>query len=278
METLFEADIVAFTKNILLALTPIAAGKNIALDFLSNKKKIQAFFSPAGLANELIEKICSLFQSDSTNQKIVLSVEIINKGACIITIKIENDLQHRATTLPPATTGERKYVIEIALTSKQSEVITEPENLPLKKTSQTLPEFYFEIKKRLHSHFSKAENLVAVLSNHNPKEAAFLKKINALIIANLDNTQFDANHLSIEMNMSRTQLYRRLKPIIRQSTGSYIQTIKLQKAKELFETTDLRINEVSYKTGFESASHFTKAFTKLYGLKPSLFCRTRRNK
>ncbi|NJN42917.1 MAG: helix-turn-helix transcriptional regulator [Flammeovirgaceae bacterium] len=73
--------------------------------------------------------------------------------------------------------------------------------------------------------------------------------------------------------MSRTQLFRRLKPIIRQSPGSYIRTLKLQKAKELFETTDLRISEVAYQTGFETASHFTKVFTKQYGVKPSLFCR-----
>ena len=148
----------------------------------------------------------------------------------------------------------------------------------MKVENQIIPEFYAEIRKRLYSHFSKADNLVALLSDHNPKEAVFLKKINGLILANLGNTQFDANHLSIAMNMCRTQLYRKLKPITHQSPGNYIKTIRLQKAKEFFETTDLRVNEVSYKIGFESPSHFTKAFIKLYGVKPSLFCRKKCNK
>ena len=115
------------------------------------------------------------------------------------------------------------------------------------------------------------------LSRSNPLEAAFLKKVNELIVSNMETHQFDTNHLSEIMNLSRTQLFRRLKPIVQQSPGSYIRMIKLQKAKELFETTDLRISEVAYKTGFETASHFTKVFTKQYGVKPSLFCKKKDN-
>lgn len=279
MESFVHTDIVPFAKNILLALKPIADSKKTRLIFLSNKKKIPAFFSPAGLAVELIEKISGLLQIASGKQEVVLCIEIISKEECIIKIKISGaDVVHGKTNVfPVSITGETEYAIKIALTSKEPKAVIDPV-IPSQKTLQALPEFYFEIRKRLRSHFSKADNLVAGLSTHNPKEVAFLKRINALIFANLDNTQFDANHLSIAMNMSRTQLYRRLKPIIRQSTGSYIQTLKLQKAKELFETTDLRINEVSYRTGFESPSHFTKAFTKLYGLKPSLFCKSQCNK
>jgi AraC-like DNA-binding protein len=140
-----------------------------------------------------------------------------------------------------------------------------------------IPDYYAEVRKRLRSHFTKSENLVEGLSRQNPREAAFLKKVNDMILSNLENRQFDANYLSEIMSMSRTQLFRRLKPIIRQSPGSYIRLIKLQKAKELFETTDLRISEVALKTGFETASHFTKVFTKQYGVKPSLFCKRREN-
>jgi AraC-like DNA-binding protein len=124
-------------------------------------------------------------------------------------------------------------------------------------------------------HFSKAEQLVATLAHSNPKEAAFLKKVNALIVENIGNPQMDANYISRALHMSRTQLFGRLKPIIRQSPGNYIKALKLQKAKELFQTTDLRINEVAYRTGFESPSHFTKAFVRRFGVKPSLFCRNK---
>lgn len=75
----------------------------------------------------------------------------------------------------------------------------------------------------------------------------------------------------------RTQLYRKLQPIIRQAPGCYIQTLRIQKAKELLETTDMRVGEVAFKTGFQTPSHFTRIFIKHYGVRPSLFCRQTKN-
>ena len=107
------------------------------------------------------------------------------------------------------------------------------------------------------------------------RNAAFLAKVNELILKNLDNPQFDANHLAEAMNMSRTQLFRRLKPVIKKSTAAYIRIIRLKKAKELLETTDLRVGEVAFKTGFETASHFSKVFNSQYGFNPSMVGKTR---
>jgi transcriptional regulator GlxA family with amidase domain len=134
-----------------------------------------------------------------------------------------------------------------------------------------LPKFYAEVRKRLRSHFTQGEMLVAALSNGHPQEAAFLQKINALIIANLKDEQFDTTALCKAMAMSRTQLFRRLKPLIRQAPAHYIKNMRLQNAKELLETTDLTVGEVTFKTGFQSQSHFTKIFLQRYGVLPSVF-------
>jgi AraC-like DNA-binding protein len=104
-----------------------------------------------------------------------------------------------------------------------------------------------------------------------------MKKINNLISENLDKEGFDANHLSKAMQMSRAQLYRKLQAMIRQTPGCYIRKIRIQKAKELLETTDMRVGEVAYKTGFQTSSHFTRLFIQYYGVKPSLFCRQHKN-
>lgn len=135
--------------------------------------------------------------------------------------------------------------------------------------------FFAEVQQRLQSHFSKTENLIVSLNQRNPRDAAFLTKVNELILKNLESTQFDANHLAEAMNMSRTQLFRRLKPIIKKPTAAYIKNIRLNKAKELLETTDLRIGEVAFKTGFETASHFTKVFAKQFGFNPSMIGKPR---
>ena len=86
---------------------------------------------------------------------------------------------------------------------------------------------------------------------------------------NINDESFDANKLSSEICLSRTQLFRKLKNVTGQSPADYIKQLRLQKAKKLLETTDKRVGEAAFETGFESVSHFTKVFRKRYGFKPS---------
>jgi len=136
--------------------------------------------------------------------------------------------------------------------------------------------FYAEMRKRLQSHFSRSEQLVATLSLHQPKEACFLREVNALIESNMDREGFDVGQLSTALCMSRVQLYRKLKSLIRQTPADYIKALRLRKAKGLLETTDLRIGEIAFQTGFRSQSHFTRVFTEQYAMSPSLFSRSKK--
>jgi AraC-like DNA-binding protein len=115
---------------------------------------------------------------------------------------------------------------------------------------------------------------MATLAQTKPREAAFMQRINTLIKVNLEDEYFDTEALCNAMSLSRSQLFRRLKSLIRQSPANYIKIIRLQKAKELFETTDMTVSEVAFKTGFQTLSHFTNIFQKQYGLLPSAFRRT----
>ncbi|MEI7725517.1 MAG: helix-turn-helix domain-containing protein [Bacteroidota bacterium] len=152
---------------------------------------------------------------------------------------------------------------------------TASQNQPLQTnpSTYTLPQFYREIQKRLHTHFTQAEKLIATLEQNRPQEAAFMQKINTLIKVNLENEHFDSNALCKSMSMSRTQLFRRLKSLIHQAPAIYIKTIRLQRAKEMLETSDFTVSEIAYKTGFQTVSHFTKIFKKQYGIQPSVFRR-----
>jgi transcriptional regulator GlxA family with amidase domain len=144
-------------------------------------------------------------------------------------------------------------------------------------TPNNIPQFYAEIQKRLRSHFTEAEKHMASLEQRNPKEAAFMQRINALIKVNLEDESFDTGALCKAMSMSRTQLFRRLKSLIRQAPAHYIKTMRLQKAKELLETADLTVSEVAFKTGFQNLSHFTNIFQKQYGILPSVFLRSHKS-
>ena len=281
-----QADIVHIIKHIVLALQPVAKAENIDLIFSSPVNALNAMFLPNLLASELTTIICKMIDIVPDHETISVSIEIIDDEKCKIIVAntgidltihkgIANDWKLVVTTIP-IKNHATQYEITVALADNHSDnEIILPKINPGK-----MPGYYYyynEIGKRLRSHFTKAENLLEVLSLHNPREASFLRKVNELIISNMENNQFDANHLGDALHLSRTQLFRRLKPIIQQSPGNYIRTIKLQKAKELLETTDMLISEVAYKTGFDTASYFTKVFTRQYGIKPSLFCRKKPN-
>ncbi|HUR31224.1 MAG TPA: hybrid sensor histidine kinase/response regulator transcription factor [Saprospiraceae bacterium] len=101
------------------------------------------------------------------------------------------------------------------------------------------------------------------------KEDAFLKKIRSLVEENLSESAFEIEGLSQLAGMSRSQMFRKLKALTGQSPSLYIRGIRLQKAKELLEDSDLNVSEVAYQVGFSSPAYFSDAFTEMYNIRPS---------
>jgi AraC-like DNA-binding protein len=71
------------------------------------------------------------------------------------------------------------------------------------------------------------------------------------------------------MNFSESQLYRKLKATSGKSTALFIRSIRLQKGKELVQTTDKTVSEVAYDVGFNDPSYFSRAFKEEFGQSPS---------
>ncbi len=99
--------------------------------------------------------------------------------------------------------------------------------------------------------------------------ALFIQKTVALIQENIENSDYHAKDLAEQMNISESQLYRKLKAITTYSTAIFIRKIKLQTAKKLLETTDKSVSEICYETGFNNPSWFSKAFKQEFGFAPS---------
>lgn len=69
-----------------------------------------------------------------------------------------------------------------------------------------------------------------------------------------------------EFYISRTQLYTLCKQYIPMGVASYIKTKRLSKAKELLQTTDMSICDISKATGFSDYNYFLKSFKKHFGV------------
>lgn len=86
--------------------------------------------------------------------------------------------------------------------------------------------------------------------------------------------QLSMRILARSVNLSAT----RLRQLFKQETGrtpmQYLKDLRLQRAKELLQTTFLSIKQVSFFSGIQNANHFMREFKKRCGLTPSQF-RTR---
>ncbi len=96
----------------------------------------------------------------------------------------------------------------------------------------------------------------------------FLNKINMVIEKNMTNENLSVDMLAVEIGLSRSQLFRKIKQITNQSTSEYINMVKIKKATTLIASQNYTIDEVSFQTGFNSHSYFTKCFKKIHGQTP----------
>ena len=277
-------DIVELLKQLVSLLQPFAQSHGIVLTF-NQRKKLVLLFRPDQVILDMTSLICNIISYTPQGNTITIAACIEKK---VFKVQVSNTGIN--LSLVSEITGSCKQPLKVKGNTEIKQTQFEwslPVDLPVEDQEKNykdaeagnkkiIPEYYDEIRKRLRSHFSKADNLVAQLSIMYPREAAFLQKINAVIVANMENELFGASALNREMNMSRTSLFRRLKPLIQQSPATYIKSIRLQKAKELLETTDISVGDAAFKTGFQTQSHFTKAFSEMFGFLPSAIRRKNR--
>ena len=275
-----ETEIISFLKYVVKSIANYAKANKVTILYSSGLKKQVVMYNPFLLSQSITQLICNMINLLPPKSKIGFRIFISDDNKNL-QIKIENNNIDLARFNEVNCQSVYTFVAH-PLANGTLYTLSLPLNQPISNNNETsatnspasdLPQFYKEIQKRLQSHFTQTERLIANLEKNRPQEAAFMQKINTLIKVNLEDENFDSNALSKAMLMSRTQLFRRLKLLIKQAPATYLKNFRLQRAKEMLETTDLTVSEIAYKTGFQTISHFTKIFKEHYGMAPTVFRR-----
>tara|TARA_R110002050_G_scaffold56512_3_gene127183 strand:+ start:140928 stop:142988 length:2061 start_codon:yes stop_codon:yes gene_type:complete len=106
------------------------------------------------------------------------------------------------------------------------------------------------------------------MSHTSNSEENFIDQIALIILENLSNEQFGVSELAAIMNMSRSNLLRKIKKNTQLSASQFIRQVRLKKSMQLLKQTSLTISEISYQVGFGSTSYFIKCFREYYGHPP----------
>ena len=79
--------------------------------------------------------------------------------------------------------------------------------------------------------------------------------------------------LSQLIGVSVPHLQRLFKAETRTSPIACLRDLRLEKGRELLETTFMRVSAIGIEIGMNSESHFTRDFKKKYGVKPTEYRR-----
>ena len=110
--------------------------------------------------------------------------------------------------------------------------------------------------------------LEAQTDKGNAATSIFFTRFKDVVEAKLEESELGVEELASEMNLSRVQLYRKVKAITGASPVELLRTARLKRGYQMLMTTDMSISEVAYKVGFTAPSYFTKCFKEEYGFVP----------
>jgi DNA-binding response OmpR family regulator/nitrogen-specific signal transduction histidine kinase len=96
-----------------------------------------------------------------------------------------------------------------------------------------------------------------------------IEKVNKYTLENISDTEFGIEELSKAIGMSTVYLNKKISALTGKTSSEYVRSIRLRRAAQLLEKSDLSISEVAYEVGYNSPKYFSKYFKDEYNILPS---------
>ncbi|MBC6994182.1 ATP-binding protein [Neolewinella lacunae] len=128
-----------------------------------------------------------------------------------------------------------------------------------------------QTREQLRKRFATAIELKPEEITANSIDQSFLQSALHVVEAHLAEENFSVEDLAQALNMSRSNLNRKLRALINQSSNQFIQSVRLQRAADLLRQRAGTVGEIAFQTGFSSTAYFVKCFKDKYGQTPGTF-------
>lgn len=107
------------------------------------------------------------------------------------------------------------------------------------------------------------------LNHLDESDRYFMNRFKKKILANMGNADMKMDDLGAEMQLSKVQLYRKVKAMTGKTPVELLKEMRLQRAYTLLMQTDKTVAEVSAEVGFALPGYFSSCFKKQYGVLPT---------
>ncbi len=182
------------------------------------------------------------------------------------TIKTDKRTSHIPVILLTARTADQ-HKLE-GLENGADDYITKPFNFELLELRiRNLLELREKMRTRFQKNFEIQPSEISITS----LDEKFLTKVKTITEENMQEPEFSVEKLSSEVGISRAHLYNKLLALTGKTPIEYIRIMRIRRAAQLLEKSQLTVMEVAYKVGFNDPRYFTKHFKSEYQLTPTQY-------
>ena len=103
----------------------------------------------------------------------------------------------------------------------------------------------------------------------------FMDKVNKILEKNLSTDKYTIDKLSIDIGMSRTAFYSRIREITGNPPENYIYSFKMDRALKLLASQQYTVSEIAGMLGYCDAKYFGKKFKDFYHVCPTDYIKSR---
>lgn len=106
-----------------------------------------------------------------------------------------------------------------------------------------------------------------------PLDQQLVEKAIQIVEENIADSEFSVEELASRLNISRSYFYKKLTKITGKKPIEFIRTIRMKRACQLLEESQLQVSEIAYMLGYNSPRIFSRHFKDEFGVSPSEYLR-----
>ncbi len=118
-------------------------------------------------------------------------------------------------------------------------------------------------RRRLQFRYTSQQNIFE------PETDPFVARIMTLLADHYNDNDFNVAAFAKKMKMSRVQLFKKTRSLLDITPGALIRQFRLEKSRQLLQTTSRSVSEIAYACGFSSPEYFSTVYKEYFHRRPS---------